>query len=187
MTVYGGLRPTRSLSGANTQVNEYLSTSNGSAIFIGDAVTTPGDSASANPPYPDGTPLVTASGTVTTGALRGACVGVRPTLTNLTLQYAPASTQLGILVADDPFQLFSIASDGTAAHADIGDNISLLSASGSTALGLSAYLAHEATQATSVECLRIIRLLPRVGNAFGTNGVFEVKIDNHELISQTGT
>ncbi len=57
---------------------------------------------------------------------------------------------------------------------------------GSTVTGLSAYQAHEATTNTTVEVLRIIRILPVVGNNIGANGVFEVQINNHELNSQTG-
>jgi hypothetical protein len=182
-----GLRPTRSLGSANTQVNEYEHDSgDGTALYIGDAVVTTGDSTSGVTGIPDGTPQVIASGTVTTGYIRGAVVGVRPTLTNLTLQYGAASTSYGVLVCDDPWQLFDIMSDGTVVHGDISGNIALTAAAGNTYTGLSGYVAHEATLA-STEVLRIVRLAPVVNNNLGANGVFEVKINNHELNYTTGT
>jgi hypothetical protein len=183
-----GLRPTRSLvTYSNTQINEYEHDSGDStALYIGDAVVTTGDSTSGVTGIPDGTPQVIASGSVTTGSIRGAVVGVRPTLTNLTLQYGAASTSYGVLVCDDPFQLFNIQSDGTVVHGDISGNISLLTGSGSTYTGLSGYQAHEATLG-STNVLREIRLAPIQGNALGANGILEVMINNHELKSTSGT
>src|ERR1700684_3291961 len=90
-----GLRPVRSIGAPNTSVNEYAHASTDStALFIGDPVQTTGESTSAVTGIPDGTPYVSASGTITTAAIRGAVVGVAPTLTNLTLQYCPASVAL---------------------------------------------------------------------------------------------
>jgi|ERR1051326_7387858 hypothetical protein len=182
-----GLRPSRSLGRSNTQVNEYAHpSSDGTALFIGDAVVTTGDSVSAVPPYIDGTPYVIASGTITTTAIRGAVCGVRPTLTNLTLQYCPASTALGILVADDPYQLFDIMDDGTAASGDVSGNIAITAAAGSTVTGLSAYVAHEASLG-STNVLRIIRMAPIVNNVLGANAVLECAVNAHELKSTSGT
>lgn len=176
-----GLRPSRSLGHSNTQVNEYVHpASNGTAIFIGDSVTSDSSTPTSSVPYPAGSPLVLASGSVTTGYIRGAAVGVRPTLTNLSLQYCPASTLLGVLVADDPYQLFDIQDDGTVLVADVGTNIAITSGSGNTSTGISAYVAHEATTGAS-EVLRIMRLAPIVNNLLGQYGVLEVLINNHEL------
>ena len=129
-----GLRASRSLGRFSSQVNEYEHDSGDStAIFVGDAVTTTGDSSSGVNSIPDGTPQVIASGTVTTGSIRGACSGVRPTFTNLSLVYGPASVSYGLFVLDDPLQLFDIQSDGTVVHGDISGNISLTAGSGNTA------------------------------------------------------
>ena len=182
-----GLRPTRSLGRSNCQVNEYAHDSgDATALFIGDPVLLTGTSTTGVAGIPDGTPLVIATGTTTTTLFRGAVAGIRPTLTNLTLQYGLASTNYALLVYDDPNQLFAIQSDGTGAVADIGVNMGLTAGSGSTVTGLSGYVAHEATQSTTVNALRIMRILPLVGNALGANAVFEVKIDAHDLNSQTG-
>lgn len=183
-----GLRPTRSLGRSNCQVNEYAHDSgDGTALFIGDPVLLTGSSTTGIAGIPDGTPLVIATGTITTTLFRGAVAGVRPTLTNLTLQYGLASTNYALLVYDDPKQLFAVQSDGTAAIGSVGANMSLTAGSGSTVTGLSAYVAHEATQATTVLSLRIMRVLPQVGIVgLAANGIYEVKIDAHDLDSQTG-
>lgn len=182
-----GLRPSRSIGRSNVQINEYAHASGDSAaLFIGDPVVTSGESTSAITGLNDGTPYVQASGTITTTAIRGAVVGVRPTLTNLTLQYCPASVALGILIADDPGQLFEIQDDGTAAEGDVSGNIAITSGSGSTVTGISAYVAHEASLG-STNVLRIIRLAPIVNNALGANAVLECLVNLHELKSTSGT
>lgn len=182
-----GLRPARSLGRANTSTNEYAHDSGDSAaLFIGDPVVTTGTSTTGVAGIPDGTPIVAASGTITTTAIRGAVVGVAPTLSNLTLQYCPASVNLRVEVADDPFQVFEVMSDGTVVVGDVSGNIAITSGSGSTVTGVSAYVAHEASLG-STNVLRILRLAPLVGNALGANAILEVKINAHELISTTGT
>lgn len=182
-----GLRPARSLGRANTQVNEYAHDSGDSAaLFIGDSVVTTGTATSGVAGINDGTPIIAASGTITTTAIRGAVTGVRPTLSNLSLQYCPASVNLAILVADDPYQLFDIMDDGTAAVVDVSGNIAITAAAGSTYTGISAYVAHEASLG-STNVLRIIRIAPVVNNIVGANSVLEVMVNAHELKSTSGT
>lgn len=183
-----GLRPVRSLTGKVAgQVNEYAHDSGDStAIFIGDSVvTTAGGGTTGVAGIQDGTPLVTASGSVTTGAIRGSVVGVRPTLSNLTLQYGLASTNYALLVCDDPFALFTIMFSGTEAVADINGNVGITAAAGSTTTGQSAYVATTPTSATS-NVLRIIRLAPVVNNIIGASAVLEVMINVHELKQTAG-
>lgn len=182
-----GMKPSRSLGRSNIQKNLYVHDSGDSvALFIGDPVVTTGTSSSGVVACPDGTPIVAASGTITTTAIRGSVVGVLPTLTNLTLQYCPASVNLGIEVCDDPFQLFDIMSNGTAAITDVSGNIGITAGSGSTTTGVSAYVATESSLG-STNVLRIVRIAPLVGQIVGANSIFEVKINAHELISTTGT
>ncbi len=182
-----GLRPTRSLGRSNLQVNEYAHDSgDGVAMFIGDTVKLTGTATTGVAGIADGTPIIAVTGTITTTLFRGAVAGVRPNFTNLTLQYCPVSVNLAILVHDDPLQLFAVQSDGTSAIADIGVNMSVLTGTGSTVTGLSGYQATETSPTTSVNSLRVMRLLPAVGNLLGTNGIYEVKIDAHDLLSQTG-
>ncbi len=184
-----GLRPVRSLTGLNAaQVNEYAHNSDDStAIFIGDPVVTTGTATSGNAGINDGTPFVIASGTATTTPLlRGAVTGVRPTLSNLTLQYGLASVVYALLVCDDPFALFDVMVTGTEAVADISGNIGITAASGSTYTGQSAYAATESSLG-STNVLRIIRLAPIVNNVVGASAVIEVMINGHELKSTSGT
>lgn len=176
-----GLRPSRSLGRSNLQVNEYTHTTEATAIFIGDSVVTSGTSTTGITGINDGTPYITVSGTTTTTAIRGAVAGVRPTLTNLTLQYGPASTAIGVLVHDDPNQLFEIQSDGTVVVGDISADVSILTGSGSTVTGLSAYQAHESDVAGGTYVLQIVRMLPLVGNALGANAILECRVNLHEL------
>lgn len=182
-----GLRRSRSLNRSSVQINEYAHASGDSAaLFIGDPVVTTGTSTSAVAGLPDGTPIVAASGTITTTAIRGAVEGVRPTLTNLSLQYCPASVNLGILVCDDPDQLFEIMSNGTMAVTDVSGNIGITAGSGSTVTGLSAYVATQSSLG-STNVLRIIRLLPVANNAVGANAVIECSVNEHELRITSGT
>lgn len=182
-----GLRPSRSLGRSNVQCNSYAHDSGDStALFRGDAVVTTGTSTTAVNGIADGTPIVAASGTITTTAIRGAIVDVRATYTNLSLNYCPASVNLEVYVADDPYQLFDIMDDGTAAIADVSGNIAITAAAGSTVTGLSAYVAHEASLG-STNVLRIIRVAPVVSNALGANAVLECAVNAHELKSTSGT
>lgn len=189
-----GMRPARSLvASANTQVNEYChSASDSNALYIGDVVVTNHTSTSGNAPYPDGTPYATLisdnSGAGTTADMRGAVVGVRPTLTNLTLQYCPASTLLGLLVCDDPFQIFEVMTDGTATTGTIGATAKYINnvAGASTYTGLSGGELHQSTVGQSHYTLHVIRLAPIVNNLLGANSILEVKINNHELLDTSG-
>ncbi len=183
-----GLRPVRSLTGkVAAQVNEYAHAAGDStALFIGDPVVTAGTGTSGIAGIQDGTPTVIASGTITTTAIRGSVVGVRPTLSNLTLQYGLASTDYALLVCDDPFALFTIMVTGTEAVADISGNIGITAAAGSTTTGQSAYAATESALG-STNVLRIIRLAPVVNNVIGASAVIEVMINAHELKSTSGT
>lgn len=182
-----GLRRAKSLGKASAQVNEYAHDSGDStALFCGDPVVTTGTSTSAKAGIPDGTPLVIASGTITTTAIRGFVEGVRPTLTNLSLQYGAASTDYALWVCDDPHVLVEIQSNGTSAVGDVSGNIGITAGSGSTRTGRSAYVATQSSLG-STNVLRIIRLAPIVGNAVGAYAVLECAINAHELKSTSGT
>lgn len=182
-----GLRPVRNQQAMNLQINEYEHDSgDGTALFIGDPVVTTGTSSSGVAGIPDGTPQVIASGTITTTAIRGVVNTVRPTLTNLSLQYGPASTSYGVLVHDDPNCVFDIMSNGTVVVGDVSGNIGITAGSGNVYTGVSAYVATE-NALGSTNVLRILRMAPVVGNSLGANAVLEVLINAHELKSTSGT
>jgi len=186
-----GLRPVRSLGKMNTAINEYYhQSSDATGLFIGDPVISSDQDSSSSgiAGIPDGSPIVTASGTITTTAIRGAVVGVRPTLTNLTLQYCAASVNLGILVSDDPFQVYEaqITGAGTLVVGDIGDNMGITSASGSTTTGISAYVLTQSTgHADNAYTMRVLRLAPIQGNLLGLNSIVECQANLHELLTTT--
>jgi len=181
-----GFRPSRALSGTHVgRVNEYqILSSDGSATFINDAVQLSTDSNTT-----DGTPACAIA--TETSTLVGSVASFRPTLTNLTLQYRLASTAIKCLVYDDPNMLFEAQSDGTLAHADVGDYMAVSTVTaGSTATGLSGMQLDEDTvtsTASSSLAIMITRLLPLVGNAFGANGVAEVLMINHVYRTGTGS
>ena len=186
-----GLVASRSI-GAPTQVqNEYYhSASDSVALFSGDPVISNDNPSSLNATsgvvgVPDGTPIAKASGTITTTAIRGVVLSVRPTYSNLTLQYAPASTGCAVNVCDNPEQLFIIQSNGTVATSDMGNTCGITSGSGSTTVGTSAYVLTE-TVGTSSYVLRIVRLAPIINNALAAYGIVEVSINLHELRNTAG-
>jgi len=182
-----GLRRARNLGRVHANVNEYAHDSGDSvALFIGDPVVTTGTSTNAVALINDGTPIVAASGTITTTAIRGFVEGVRVNGGNLTLQYCPASVNLAILVCDDPNVTVEIQDDGTAAVGDVSGNIAITSGAGIIQTGVSAYVAHEASLG-STNVLRILRLAPIVNNTMGANAVLECSINAHELKNTSGT
>lgn len=182
-----GLRRARSVAHSNSAANEYAHpSSDGTALFIGDSVVTNGTSTSGLSGISDGTPTVIASGSTTTTAIRGFVEGVRPTLTNLTLQYGAASTAYALWVCDDPYVTVDVQCSGTNAIGDVSGNIGIVAAAGSTVTGLSGYQADESNLG-STNVLRIIRVAPVTGNAVGANAVLECTINAHELKSTSGT
>jgi hypothetical protein len=188
-----GLRTVRTLGAADTQVNEYAhNSSDSNGLYIGDAVVTNHTSTSGVAGINDGTPYCTLvsdnSGAGTTADLRGAVQGVRPTLTNLTLQYCPASVALGILVSDSPWQIYQVMSDGTLTTGSIGATAKYINnvAGASTYSGISGGELHQSTVGQSHYTLHIIRMAPIVGNAMGANAIVEVKINQHELLDTSG-
>lgn len=184
-----GLRPKKSIGRANTAVNEYAHDSGyATALFTGDPVVSTGTSTTGQAGIQDGTPIVQASGTITTTAIRGVVDGVRPTYTNLTLQYAPASVECAILVCDDPGQIFEIMSNGTVVVGDISSTVGITSGAGSTNSGTSAYVLTESDVGQSSHVLHVLRLSPISGNALGANAIVDVRINLHEMGSTaTGT
>lgn len=184
-----GMRASQSQGYTNTQMTEYAHDSGDStALFIGDPVitTAKGGTSAAGAQLNDGTQIVSASGTITTTAIRGAVAGVHPKYSDLSVQYCPASTELGIYVYDDPFQKFEIMSNGTMVIDDVGDTMGITTGSGSTTTGYSAYAATESTgHADAADVIRILRLAPIVNNTLGLNSVMEVTVNLHELLTTT--
>ena len=178
-----GLTPVRHRNGApyNGAANLYvIPASDGTAVFIGDAVKSAG-SADA-----EGTPTVARA--AAGDAIRGVVVGVLPD-TRESLPYRAASTLRKVLVADDPDLVFEIQEDsvGGALTADeCGENADLIVAVGSTLTGRSRMQLDSSTHVATAAQLRILRLVRRADNEIGANAKWEVAINEHELAQTAG-
>jgi hypothetical protein len=167
-----GLRPVRYKSGApyNGAANTYfVPASDSTALFVGDPVLIAG-SADAN-----GVATVAraAAGARITGVVVGFSANPSDTTDGaLETGFRAASTAAYVLVADDPDLVFEAREDavgGALAVADVGLNVDLVAAAGSTATRKSGYLLDSSTKATTAAQLRIVGFSQRVGNVIGTN------------------
>ena len=102
---------------------------------------------------------------------------------------ASATTQGSVdvtaYVYSDPQIVFAVQSAGSADFADIGQLADIVATAGDTNTGQSK---HEisGTTGTSTAGLRILGKYEEPNNAYGTNGVLEVQIYEHELTFATG-
>ncbi len=182
-TVQGGLTPVRTLTGNLIGAgNEYeILASNGTNTFVGDAVKAQNTSSAV-----DGCPnvIVWAAGAV---LVLGSMRSVRPTLTNLTLQYRVGSALTRVNIDDNPMTVFHIKSDTATLSADAFTYATMTATAGSTVTGQSGFTLAEAgtgTDTTSLP-LKIIRQQPAIGNPINaTGGVYEVIIYNHTFLQQ---
>jgi hypothetical protein len=187
-----GLRPVGNRGQEfNGRVNAYfIPSTDGTAVYIGDTVKLAGasDTASAVP----GTyPTVTKS-TAATTAICGVVVGFafNPLDLNISGMYRAASTNRYCLVADDPNTVFEVqTSNGTPAGTDVGSNVEMADAGGSTTTANSGITADVGTLGTGATIvLKIISFIPRPDNDDTlANAKYLVKINNHQFGSSTGT
>lgn len=83
-------------------------------------------------------------------------------------------------VIDDPSQLFIIQVDESVAQTDVGKNADVVGTGGSTTTGVSTMELDSSTIAkTAALNLKIVGLWDVPGNAYGTNAVVVVKINEH--------
>lgn len=184
-----GLRPVRYKSGApyNGAANVYyVPASDGTALFVGDPVIIAG-SGDAN-----GVSSVTraAAGARITGVVVGFTTNPADTTDGaIETGYRVASTEAYVLVADDPTLLFEAREDavgGALAVADIGLNVDLVAAAGSTVTRKSGYLLDSSTKATTAAQVRIVGFSHRVGNTVGSNPDVLVSIVENTEAPDTG-
>lgn len=178
-----GLRPVAHRNGApytGAANRYYVPSSDGTAIFVGDAVKSAGSADS------DGVPSVAQA--AAGDAIRGVVVGVEP-VTDESTSYRAASTERYVFVADDPDLVFEVQEDsvgGDLAATDVGSNADIVVGSGSTTTGTSGMELDSSTAATTAAQLRILGLAQRADNEIGTNARWLVSINEHELTSTTG-
>lgn len=95
-----------------------------------------------------------------------------------------------IRVADDPSQLFVAQASGAEydGNDDLGTNAGILATAGDTTYKMSRMEVKSSDQQTTATLeLKILGLLERFKNEFGSRAVLIVKINNHQLGSSTGT
>lgn len=186
-TIQGGLTPVRTLMGVYTgNGNEYeILASNGTNTFVGDAMIAQATASAA-----DGTPNVIVW---STGAklVLGSMRAVRPTLTNLTLQYRVLSVLTRVNVEDNPHVVFHIKTNGTLLSTDTFGNCTMVATAGSTTTGQSGHILDETsitgTGTTSLP-LKILRVQPAIGApVLAASAPVEVIIINHTYLQQATT
>lgn len=173
-----GFTPVRHLSGApyNGQVNRYcFLAATGTACFVGDLVKLTGTA------HTDGTAEIAQA--AAGDACIGVVVGFEPDYSNLNTRYRLASTLRFAFVADDPQLIFEAQEDSDGnnlAATEIGLCTNVVVGTGSTTTGNSAMEIDSSDTATDAAGqLRIMGLVKREGNAYGTNARWEVMIAEH--------
>ena len=173
-----GLRPIGNLSatGAQKQYGYQIADNQAGTIFQGDLVVLTGGFISK---------FLPASHTAAVGVFNG-CNYNDPTTGKPTFSnFYPGSVnitsgQISADVLDDPNQLFLVQCDASIAATDIGKNADVIGTGGSTTNGISTMELNSATLAnTAALNLKVVGLYNDVNNAFGTNAVVVVKINEH--------
>jgi hypothetical protein len=173
-----GLRPIGNLSGtgAQKQYGYEIADNQAGAIYQGDLVT-----------VFDGyiVKFAPATHTAAVGVFNG-CNYTDPTTGKPTWSnYYPGSVNItsGVIAADvldDPSQLFMVQASAGMTQANIGKNANVVGTTGSAVNGISAMELDSTTIAnTAALNLKIVGLSASPDNAFGTNAVVVVKINEH--------
>lgn len=190
-----GLSPHSYISGArwSGQATVYVSlASNTNALAIGDPVVLGGSADAAGIPN---VVLATAgAGNTVTGVVVGIGSGnVYGGAVGGTSQFTPvivpasSTTNVYVLVADDPMLLFEVQEGGTGtalASADLGTNINLLA--GANNGYVSGWLIDNNSKGTGVtlQC-KLLRLAQLADNTFGAAAKWIVSLNNHTFSSGT--
>lgn len=203
-----GFRPVKHITGApyNGQANMYaVSSSNGTAVFVGDLVKLAADGNTAA-----GMQFVVpaTAGVAGTGAAAvGVVVGIVPakmdpvtgamtngSITLDTPQYLAATTAGYVLVADSPDLLFHVeATTGGSSYsfavADVAQNCNVFAGAGSTTTGTSAHSADLGDKGTTATLpLKVWGVDRKIDNEVTGNATkILVQINNHQFKGGTGT
>lgn len=179
-----GLSPVKSgISPWNGQVNIYsVAAAYGTAIAIGDVVKSSG---TASADGYSGVVMAAAGDTV-----RGVVVGVgtspgllaNPANLNSTTTVASAAYTQYVAVVDDPNCVFEVQAAACAAG-DVGGNADLVIGSNN---GFVSGTTLSGTIAAAAATCRVLGLVPRIDNDFGTYAKVYVKIMEHELTTAAG-
>ena len=175
-----GLTPVRHLSGNGySRANVYTITSGlAENIFTGDVV------------------IITSGGVLTPHTATevnniGVFGGVSYTAADGSFvysQYWPSgtvATDIKAYVYDDPYTVFKVQSAGAPAQTDVSSCAEVVAGAGSTTTGQSGFEIN-GTMGASTASLKILGLYETPDNAFGTNAIVEVLINEHLLKDSAG-
>lgn len=164
-----------SATGAQKQYGYIIETDQAGAIFQGDLVTVfDGFLVKFDP----------ATHTAAVGVFNG-CFFNDPTTQKPTFKnFYPGSVdvtigQIQADVIDDPSQLFTIQAASSVTQAHVGFNADVVAGTGNTTTGISGMELAGTPAKTAALNLKIVGLYNVPGNAFGTNAVVVVKINEH--------
>ena len=193
--IVNGFKPVRHKDGtpyAGQHNLYYIPAADGTAIFIGDIVKHAGTSGAAATRVDgvdvEGMPAViqAAAGD---SSLVGVVVGFYPRPDALGTRHRPASTAMIAMVADDRSLIFEVQEDSdtcTISAAEVGLNFDFIVAAGDADSGASGMEIDSSVEGTGTANLRLLRLVPRPGNAIGSNARWEVMILEHFDATPTG-
>lgn len=171
-----GLKPVRMLDGSSYAgcIDMFsMPSTNGTALFIGDPVKFAGSADAAG--------VATVTHSAAAGTITGVVVGFADAA-SMTLGYGAASTNRYPLVCHGQDILFEVQDDGVGgdlAAVDVGLNIDIIVAAGSTFTKRSGVMADTSTKATTNTLpLKIRGLAQRPDNAIGTYSKLLVSLNN---------
>tara|TARA_R110000796_G_scaffold114337_3_gene226057 strand:- start:1384 stop:1935 length:552 start_codon:yes stop_codon:yes gene_type:complete len=174
-----GFIPIRHLSGYAPRANKYtIATGLAENIFTGDLV------------------IVIADGVITPHTATetnniGVFAGVSYTASDgsyVYSQYWPSGTTATNIIAyvyDDPFIVYKVQSAGSPAQTNIGNCADVVAGAGSTTTGISGFES-SGTMSNGTASVKILALHDNPNNAFGTNAVMEVLINEHLIKDGAG-
>jgi hypothetical protein len=103
-------------------------------------------------------------------------------------QYWPSGTTATDIIAyvyDDPYTVFRVQSAGAPAQTNIGNCADVVAGAGSTVTGQSGFEISGTMAAGTATC-KILGLWESPDNAFGTNAIMEVLLNEHLLKDSAG-
>lgn len=182
--IASGLHPVRMLDGSPFNGSGdmfYVPSSDGTALYIGDAVKKAGSADSAG--------IASIARAAAGDALLGSVIGFADA-TSMTAGYRAASTAAYVLVAHGQDILYEIQEDGDGgaiAAADIGLNANIIVAAGSSYTKRSGTMLDTSSKNTTATLqLRIHGLVQRPDNALSANAKVLVSLNNTTETPGTG-
>lgn len=178
-----GLKPIRHLDGSpwNGATKKFLvEDAYNTAVFVGDPVAMTG-AAGSDDALGHYSPVGVISGNTDAEVITGVVTSIEPILTDLSKTYIPASTGGYVNVCIDPSVVYIIQDDASATlgGASIGANALIVSGSGSTVTGLSAFEldAAETPAADASYNCTILGVYNKEGNVIGDNCIWEIVLN----------